>query len=88
MSARTRGGYAVVNWKKNEPDELEIWADRNDGKGWVFFAISATTEITDNSPLPDVPTIWLYKAIYRLRGEQVGLWSDVISISVGDRQSS
>ncbi|MFZ4700565.1 MAG: hypothetical protein ACOYMG_11005 [Candidatus Methylumidiphilus sp.] len=27
--------------------------------------------------------IWNYKAIYRLHDEQVGQWSDVVSVTVG-----
>ena len=32
---------------------------------------------------PASAALWKYKAIYRLRDEQVGNWSDVISVAVG-----
>lgn len=33
-------------------------------------------------PAPGASAVWKYKAIYRLRDEQVGHWSDVASVSV------
>ncbi|MEI6336175.1 MAG: hypothetical protein WCS87_16570 [Methylococcaceae bacterium] len=40
---------------------------------------------TDNTLLPasGATAIWKYKAIYRLHDEQVGQWSDMISVMVG-----
>ena len=34
-------------------------------------------------PLPATPTTWKYKAIYRVKDEQIGNWSDMVSIAVG-----
>jgi hypothetical protein len=47
---------------------------------------------TNNKTEPNVPTplpapgnsvMWKYKAIYRFHDEQVGEWSDVLSVVVG-----
>ncbi|HCI51854.1 MAG: hypothetical protein WCK93_06540 [Nitrosomonadales bacterium] len=84
LSAKNKGGHAVISWTKGDAHALEIWADRGDGKGFVFFTISTTASVTDNSPLPDSISVWQYKAIYRLSDEQVGLWSDVLSVTVGN----
>ncbi|MCX7113490.1 MAG: hypothetical protein NTX45_26005 [Proteobacteria bacterium] len=46
---------------------------------------SSTLNQTPTTPLPapGTGTVWNYKAIYRLHDEQVGQWSDVISVTVG-----
>ena len=56
--------------------------DRNDGKGFVFLAIDTTPGYTDTQPLPAVPAIWIYRAIYRVGDHQVGLWSNPVSLPV------
>ena len=65
--------------RKARPARLR-WVDRNDGNGFVFLVIN-----TDPTPLPAPGTnaVWNYKAIYRLHDEQVGQWSDVVSVTVG-----
>lgn len=59
--------------------------DRNDGNQFVFLIINTEPSTTDPSPLPAPGTsaAWRYKAINRLHDEQVGQWSDVVSIAVG-----
>ena len=49
------------------------------------LAINTEPNTADNWPLPPAGTsaMWRYKAIYLLHDEQVGQWSDVISVSVG-----
>ncbi len=83
LKAQNKVGHPVLGWNKGDTSALEILADRNDGKGFVFFTISTEVTATDNAPLPDSASIWKYKAIYRLRDLQVGQWSDVLSIPVG-----
>ena len=34
-------------------------------------------------PPPGTSMVWRYKAIYRFHDEQVGEWSDVLSVMVG-----
>jgi hypothetical protein len=52
---------------------------------FIQLAINTEPNTTDNWPLPPLGTsaMWRYKAIYLLHDEQVGQWSDVISVSVG-----
>ena len=63
-------------------DGLEIWGDR--GTGFAFLALDTIPDYLDTAPLPAAGTsaVWKCKAIYRLNDEQVGQWSDGVSVSV------
>ena len=51
----------------------------------ALFSSSSTPSRTPPTPLPPPGTsvLWKYKAIYRFHDEQVGEWSDVLSVVVG-----
>ena len=85
LASKTNAAHPVIVWTKGHASAIEIWVDRNDGNGFVFFAIKTTPDTVDKTPLPDknAGVIWKYKAIYLLNDEQVGHWSDVMSIAVG-----
>ena len=57
--------------------------DRGDSRGFALLTIAQTTRVPDPVPLPATPTTWKYKAIYRVKDEQIGNWSDMVSIAVG-----
>lgn len=78
-----KAGRPVIQWTKGDADSIEIWADRGDDKGLSFHTITTDPAYTDASPTPGTSALWKYKAIYRLRDEQVGSWSDVISVAIG-----
>jgi len=63
---------------------LEIWVDRNDSNVFVFLTINAEPNTTDPAPLPPIGTsmVWKYRTICRFHDEQVGQWSDVMSVTV------
>ncbi|MCX6900555.1 MAG: hypothetical protein NT105_17890 [Verrucomicrobia bacterium] len=71
------GGYAAFL------DMIELQVDRNDSKGWVFLATDTTPGYTDTTPLPSTLTKWKYRGIFHLDDQQVGLWSNEMSITVG-----
>ena len=48
-----------------------------------FLAVNMEPNSTDLSPLPATGAVWKYKAIYCLHVQQVGQWSDVITVAVG-----
>jgi len=83
LDVQLQAGKPNVGWTKQGMDSLETWVDR-DGKGFVFLAIDTVPDYLDTAPLPapGQSAIWKYKAIYRLNDEQVGQWSDVVSIAV------
>ena len=85
LSFKNNVGHPVIVWTKGKASGIEIWVDRGDSNGFVFLTINTEPNTTDNAPLPasGSTAIWKYKAIYRLHDEQVGQWSDVISVMVG-----
>jgi len=85
LGTQNKAGHPIITWTKGKASALEIWVDRNDGNGFVLLTISTQPNTADNAPLPAPGTsaVWKYKAIYRYHDEQVGQWSDVISITVG-----
>ncbi len=85
LKSKSSAGHPVICWTKGYAAEIEIWADRGDGNDFVFYTINSEPDTLDKTPLPPkgAGVNWKYKAIYRLHNEQVGQWSDVMSISVG-----
>jgi hypothetical protein len=74
----------IIGWVKQGMDGLEIWVDRNDGKGFVFLVLDTVPDYTDTQTVPaGQSALWKYKAIYHQGDARVGLWSDVVSIAVG-----
>jgi len=70
-------GYAA------DLDMIELQVDRADGKGYVPLAFDTTPGYLDTCPRPATLTKWKYKGIYRVNDQQVGLWSNEVSITVG-----
>ena len=85
LSSTSQAGHPTVVWTKGKASAIEIWVDRNDGNGFVFLIIHTEPNTPDPAPLPPPGTsvVWKYKAIYRYHDEQVGEWSDVLSVVVG-----
>jgi len=75
------GGHPEIVWKKGRYDALEIEVDR-DGQGFRFLSIDTVPDYTDTHALPATPALWKYRAIYRLRDERIGQWSDTAQITV------
>ncbi|MBI3414312.1 MAG: hypothetical protein HY043_03165 [Verrucomicrobia bacterium] len=55
-----------------------------DASTFAFLAFDTEPDYLDTAPLPapGARAVWKCKAIYRLHDEQVGQWSDVVSVSV------
>lgn len=85
LSIQNSAGHPIIAWTKAKASALEIWVDRGDDKGFAFLTINTQPNTNDPAPLPAPGTsaVWKYKAIYRYHDEQVGQWSDVISVTVG-----
>jgi hypothetical protein len=82
LSIQNQAGHPIIAWTKGKAAALEIWVDRGDGNNFVFLTINTEPNTTDTTPLPSTSAVWKYKAIYRLHDEQVGQWSDMISVTV------
>ena len=79
----SKGGYPVLHWKKNGTGALELEVDRGAGS-FSLLTIQMSPGYQDNTPLPAPGTaaLWKYRAIYRIRDEQVGHWSQVLEVGV------
>ena len=83
LKLELQAGHPNVKWTKGGFDALEIWVDRGTGT-FVYLATDTIPDYLDTAPLPapGQSALWKYKAIYRLSDQQVGQWSDVVSIAV------
>jgi len=74
-------GRPAQDWAKAGMDALEIEADR--GAGFALLTIDTQPGYLDTAPLPAAATaLWRYRAIYRLKDERVGQWSEVLEVAV------
>ena len=62
----------------------QVYKDWGDGKGFVHLQVSLHADFVDNSLLPieGITQTWRYKVIYYLKGEQVGNFSNIVSVTV------
>src|SRR5258708_4021523 len=81
MKLMFKGGHVEVQWAKGDADSIRIETDKGSGK-WEFLAIDTVPHYTDTTPVT-APGTWKYRAMSIVSDEQVGQWSDVLSIAVG-----
>ena len=82
LKAVIRGGKVNLIWKKGQYSGILI--EKDSGNGFVLLDRDFNPPFVDNSPLPasGQSAIWMYRASYLLKDEKVGVWSDVVSITV------
>lgn len=80
----TKGGQVEIVWLKQGMDGIEIYADYNNSGHFAFVDFKQRPNSIDKHPLPaaNESAIWRYRLIYRYHDEQVGLFSDIVSIAV------
>ncbi len=85
LSIQYQAGHPIIAWTKGHAAAIEIWVDRGDGNNFTLLTINIEPNTIDKFALPvaNNSQTWQYKAIYLLHDEQVGQWSDVISVLVG-----
>ena len=83
ISVDYQGGHPVLHWKSNGTDSVEIEADHGNGI-FTLLTIQHATNYQDNTPLPAAGTavVWRFRAIHRIRDQQVGHWSQILEVSV------
>jgi hypothetical protein len=76
-------GHPVIEWGRKPGARLEIWRKKPNG-AYELADVDDVPDWTDMSALPagGVAELWTYKAIYRLNGVQVGMWSDECVVAV------
>lgn len=77
------GGKVIVKWKKGDFDGIVI--EKNSGNGFVTFDKSVRPNFEDPTELPraNQSAIWRYRAMYFHKNQNIGEWSNVVSITVG-----
>ncbi len=83
LGVKYQAGHPIILWTKGHAAAIEIWVDRGDGH-FIQLAINTEPNTADNwqLPLSGTSAMWRYKSIYLLHDEQVGQWSDLISVAV------
>ena len=84
LTISSEGGKITLKWKKNGFKAIDIYVDRNDGKGFVFLMTSLSTSFSDNYELPTGVTVgsMSYKARYRTKDEPCGNFSNIVVGSI------
>jgi hypothetical protein len=84
LQVKTDAGRPHVKWVRGEADALDLYADRNDGSGFVYLGRFMRNEYIDTTNLASNKVLdeWRYKGIFVIADIQVGLYSPVVEISV------
>ncbi len=79
------GDKVLLLWTKSRFSGILL--EKDSGNGFVMLDKDFMPDYLDNSPMPAAgqTAIWKYRAIYLLRDEKVGQWSDEVSITVTGR---
>ena len=79
-----KGGKPELSYVKRKYSGIDIYVDRNDGKGYLFLATSVKSKWTDETKLDSTikAAQWTYKAIYKKGDEQVGNFSNPMSVAI------
>jgi hypothetical protein len=77
-------GYPKLSWKKGEADGTKIYVDRRDNLGFVLLKQTVKNTFLDTEALPanTYSVTWDYKARFMLDDDEVGLFSQTLSINV------
>ena len=82
LKAVMRGGKVNLLWKKGRYSGILL--EKDSGNGFVVLDRDFTPPFVDNSQLPasGESAIWMYRASYLMKDEKVGVWSDIVTITV------
>ena len=83
LTMTLQAGHPNAGWTKGDFHAVKIKVDRGNGV-FVFLAVDTVPDYLDTFalPAPGASALWKYQAIYILNDEEVGQWSDVVSIAV------
>lgn len=82
LKAVNRGGKVNLIWKKGKFSGILI--EKDSGNGFAMLDRDFVPDFIDNSPMPDrgQSAVWMYRASYLINDEKVGVWSDIVTITV------
>ena len=75
----TWGWQGLSKWL----DLCELQVDRGTGQGWQPLVFDTTPNYDDTHPHPAAATQWKYRAIFRVGEQQIGAWSQPVTVVVG-----
>ena len=86
LRAGMNGGHVILYWRKAIYDGIVIEKDNGNGSGFVAFDKDIHPNYTDTTLIPpaSLSAVWKYRAMYLYKDAKVGVWSDVVTITVGD----
>lgn len=75
-------GRPHLKWQKSIAEAVDLYADHNDGNGFMLVGRFIRTEYLDTTPLAagKIADDWKYKAIFVIADVQVGQMSQVITV--------
>jgi len=84
LTSRLDAGRPEIIWKKGDATSIDIYVERTVGAGFTFLANDTEPNYIDTATLPDGinSAVWKYKAIYKIGDEQVGMYSETLSVTV------
>jgi len=82
IKAVSRGGKVNLLWKKGKYSGILI--EKDSGTGFAMLDHDFVPDFIDNSALPaqGQSAIWKYRASYLVNDDRVGVWSDIVTITV------
>ncbi|MCU0434844.1 MAG: hypothetical protein MUC87_15420 [Bacteroidia bacterium] len=77
-------GYPKLKWNKGLADGTKIYVDRHDNEGFVLLKQTVKNTLLDTEAMPanTYSVTWDYKARFLLDDDEVGLFSQTLSINV------
>ncbi|MHB8258887.1 MAG: hypothetical protein ACYDCN_09610 [Bacteroidia bacterium] len=84
ITVKMQSGHPHFKWKKHGLQGVKAMVDRGTGE-FKFLATDTKTIYLDTFALPAIgaSAVWKYMFIYIENDEEIGQWSDVISVPVG-----
>ena len=84
LKVRFAADRPIIKYRKGKTDGVDIYVDRDDGKGFVFLATDKEPDYIDPTEVPEgvKSIVWRYRARYRIGEKQVGQFSNTVSIIV------
>ncbi len=87
LKVKLLGGTVFVDWgwggHSKELDMIRLEVDRSGTGNFTLLAMDTTPGYSDSTPFPASAAKWTYRAIYYVDDGAVGLWSDPVSVTVG-----
>ncbi len=87
LKVRFTADRPIIKYRKRKTDGVDIYVDRDDGRGFVFLTTDKEPDYIDPTEVPEgiKSIVWRYKARYRIGKEQIGQFSKIVSITVKKR---